>query len=227
MLAFYSKAFQTDYVVDGPAGKAISPVHKGNIPDIFTFDGLLDVFSLCNLMEMGNIIHYKTYTEKGMTLLERRRMIKGRVFSRRVRGWLAANIEIYHPDNHLSPASLEQDVFYPYLASQVAALVSYKKRAPNTGAQGHVEFSLQDLVRQINGAFIDDPRFQACYHPETDPKTFDWTGTTYQVQPVKGDRKPIPENEDGITFDDREWNKKGKGQDHAEKELPSKKRARV
>lgn len=205
LLGFYLKAFLSGYVVVGPAGKTIAPKYKGNIPDIFTFDGLLDVLSLCNLMDLGNIIHYKTYTAEGMSSSERRRMITGRVKAREVRDWLAANIEIHHPSASPSLKSLDQDVVYPYLCSQAVALVHYKKRAPTSGAQGHVEFQLKDLVIQIDRNFARDPGFQACYDLTVDPKTFDWVGTQYQVRPIQGYRKPSRLDHDGRTFDDLEW----------------------
>lgn len=130
LLMFYYKAFLSDYAVDGPSGKAMSSQYKGDIPDIFTFDGLIDILSLCNLMELGNVIHYETYTDKGMNSFERRRMITGRTFSRLVKSWLAANIEIHHLHEYPSPVSFEDDIFYPYLASQASALLSYKACAP-------------------------------------------------------------------------------------------------
>lgn len=236
-LYFYHKAFLSDYVVDGPAGKAMSPDYKGIIPDIFTFDGLLDVLSLCNLMELGNVIHHETYTEDGMKPSEMQRMIRGRAFSQLLRSWLEANIEIHHPQELPSLRSLDKDLFYPYLASQAVALLHYKKRAPSSGAQGHVKFTLQDLTSQINSAFFGVNGFQDCYKPiaNIDPKTFDWTGTTYQVQPVNGCRDPAILDISGYmfdqhTFNDRKWleenSKGGEGGTEDSTAVP-KKRARV
>lgn len=205
ILFFYYKVFQKDYVAHGPSGKTISPRYRGNIPDIFTFEGLLDVLSLCNLMELGNIIHYKTYTSDGINAEERRKMIAGRACGHQVRKWPAANIEIHHPHETPSLRSLDRDVFYIYLSSQVASLLHYKMRAPASEAQGHVDFSLKDLVAQIRGALGENPHFQACYKPAVDPKTFDWVGPTYRVQPVEGYREPQILEQGGETPDDLEW----------------------
>lgn len=204
LLCFYCKAFQSDYVIEESAEKMMSPAYKGNIPNVYTFEGLIDVLSLCNLMEMGNIIHYKTYTRDGMSSSERRRMIAGRAIARQVRSWLAANVEIHHLHDIPNLRSLEQDVFYPYLSSQVAALLHYKRRAPTADAQGHVEFQFNDLVAQIKRAFHQDARFKVSYDHTADPKTFDWVGTVYQVRPVNGyTKQTVPSR--GENFDDLEW----------------------
>jgi hypothetical protein len=155
----------------------ISDDYKGNIPDIFTFEGLLHVLSLCNLMELANVIHYKSYTDEGIGTSERHKMITGQACAQKIRKWLAANVEIHDPHDVSSLRSLDNDVFYPYLA-----------------AQGHVEFQLKNLVVQIDWAFFQDTQFKAHYDLTLDPKTFNWVGTAYQVQPVKGEN-----------FDDCEW----------------------
>jgi hypothetical protein len=205
LLFYYCKAFLSDYLDNGSTGNGISDDYKGNIPDIFTFEGLLDVLSLCNLMELANVTHYKSYTDEGIGTSERHKMITGRACARKIRKWLAANVEIHDPHDVSSLRSLDNDVFYPYLASQTAALVHYKMRAPASEAQGHVEFQLEDLVVQIDRAFFQDTQFKAHYDLALDPKTFDWVGTAYQVRPVKGHKVQLVFEEGGENFDDREW----------------------
>lgn len=205
LLGFYSKAFFTDYVTIHPTGKTINRKYRGHIPDIFTFDGLLDVLSLCNLMELGNVIHYKTYTTEGMGSSERRRMIMGRIISHQVREWLAANIEIYDPSATTILRSLDRDVFYHYLGSQAAALVHYRKHAPISGATGHVDFRLEDLVSQITQNLAHHPQFREYYDLAVDPKTFDWVGAQFQVRPASGPCKPKILAYDGKTLADHEW----------------------
>jgi hypothetical protein len=72
------------------------------------------------------------------------------------------------------------------LALQAAALQNYKKQAPTSGAQGHVDFKLKDLDAQIKGMFFHNPKLMAQYDPSIDPKTFDWAKATHQVQPNVG-----------------------------------------
>lgn len=156
-------------------------------------------------MELGNIIHYKSYTTEGMGSSERRRMITGRILSQQVRDWLAANVEIYHLSATPSLKSLDQDVFYPYLGSQVAALLHYRKNAPISGATGHVDFQLEDLVFQITRNFAHNPEFGKYYNLRVDPGTFDWVGVEYQVRPAQGPCKPRDLACNGKTFDDVEW----------------------
>lgn len=211
ILYFFLKSFLSNYIIDGPTGKTMSPQYRGNIPDIFSFQGLLDVLSLCNLMELGNVMHYMTYTEKGMDVQQRWRMIAGRVVSRKVKSWLGTVIEIHHPENVPSMKSLEDDVIYPYLCSQVAALLHYKKHALVSGAQSHVPIYTEDLATQINRTFAEDRKFQSCYDATIDPKTFDWVGPEYQVKPVGSSMKQVVLTQDGRTPDDMEWLKVRQG----------------
>lgn len=186
----------------------MNPRYKGKVPDVFTFNGLLDILSICNLMELGNVIHYKSYTQDGLSSTERANVVQGRVFARQVRCWLRNSVEVHHPSETPSLRSFDDDVFYPYLASQAAALRNYKKRAPASGAQGHVDFKLKDLDAQIKGAFLQDSRLMAQYNPSIDPKTFDWTGITFQVKSIAGGSSgTVNINESGETHDDLEWKK--------------------
>lgn len=230
ILFFYFKAFRSNYVVDGPTGKTMSSYYKGNVPDIFTFEGLLDVLSLCNLMELGNIIHHQTYAQGGLDDSERVKMILGRACARQVRKWLETIVEIHHPHEVPSLRSLEQDVFYPYLCSQTASLLHYKKRAPLSNAQGHVKFSLQDLTTKIKQTFFDDPKFMACYHPAVDRKTFDWIGTTYHVRAIEGYREYEDSTQPGETPEDLVWLNTGDGATSEASEVEGenpRKRARI
>lgn len=216
MGAYFWKAFQTDYVPDKRSPGKISDKYAGNIPNIFTFNGLLDIYSLCNVMELGNIIHFRTYTNSGLGELERKKMIEGRIISRQIRQWLACKAELHDSQKEPSLLSLEDDLFYPYLASQASALVNYKRCAHAAGAHGNSDFTFQDLESQIDGAFGEDPTFLAHYQPSFDPRTFDWTGTTFQVHPaIVGGYWPT-KKPSGETPNDRQW-REGRGKKIIEK----------
>lgn len=205
LLAYFLKAFQTDYIANKLPKKGMASKYIGKIPDVFTFDGLLDVFSLCNIMELGNIIHYKTYTDDGLGPIQRQKMIEGRAIARHVRHWVTCMVELH--DSHQNPTlrSVEQDLFYPYLASQALALVNYKRRASTADAHGNSDFSLEDLEDKIHRSFSDDSGFMAHYKSSIDPGTFDWTGPPLQVCPTAVDGYQPPGKLTGETQDDRLW----------------------
>lgn len=214
MLTYYCKIFTSDYISSagvgiGGTGKSMSEKYAGHIPNIFTFNGLIDVLSLCNLAELANVLHYKTYTSGGLTGAERKKMIHGRQMARRIRLWLACVIEIQSPNDEHGLLSLDNDIFYPYLASQVLAICGYKSRAPTSGAEGNAPFTLKDLEFQITGAFEGDAQFARCRKQQDDPLSFDWTGPTYTIQPARmgAYRMSHQENEEtfGQTPDDRVW----------------------
>lgn len=135
-------------------------------------------------------------------------MIHGRQMARQIRVWLACVIEIQSPNNEQGVHSLDH-IFYPYLASQALAICGYKRRAPKSGAQGNVPFTLKDLERQIARTFEGDTQFAKCYKQQDDPMSFDWTGPMYTIKPARIGAYRMSQEEREETFgqtpDDRVW----------------------
>ena len=87
------------------------------------FDGLLDIFTICNIMEASNILHYKTYRRgtEGLTAADRRRMIHGRITARQILTWIFSN--------YAFEGDVSMEVFYwRYLAHQLKTLCQIKER---------------------------------------------------------------------------------------------------
>lgn len=205
LLAYYWKSFRTDYIDKKSPYKCMTTKYRGRVPDIFTFDGLLDVYSICNLMELGNVVHYQTYTEDGLGALERQKMIEGRVTARHICRWLKCMVELHHPDTDPSLLDLDRDLFYPYLASQVSALIHYKERATVSGAEGNSQFTLKQLEVQVHGALGHDGLFIESYDRSHDPKTFDWTGIPLIVKPTRVGGYWPSSKLNGETPNDKDW----------------------
>lgn len=186
-LAYYCKIFTSDYILSGGVGiggtgKSMSEKYTGHIPNVFELDGLIDVLSLCNVAELENVLHYKIYTPEGLTRAERKKVIHGRQMARQVRAWLACVIKIQSPNNEQGH-SLEDHIFYPYLASQVLAICGYKRQAPTSSAQGNVPFTLKNLEPQIDRTVEGDAQFAKHYKGQDDPMSFDWTEHIYTINP--------------------------------------------
>jgi hypothetical protein len=64
-----------------------------HVPYVGDFDGLLDVFSVCNIMEASNILHHKSYRAgtKGLTADDRMEMIHGHIRARQILAWVFTN----------------------------------------------------------------------------------------------------------------------------------------
>jgi hypothetical protein len=94
-----------------------------HLPYVGEFDGLLDIFTICNIMEASNILHYKTYRRgtEGLTAADRRRMIHGRITARQILTWIFSN--------YAFEGDVSMEVFYwRYLAHQLKTLCQIKER---------------------------------------------------------------------------------------------------
>ena len=102
------------HISEGPLKKAIPLV-----PDVNEFDGLLDIFSLCNVMEASNILHHKSYLKGALTVAERLQMIHGRVIARQILMWIFRNYA-FEEDRSM------ETFYWRYLAHQLKTLCQIK-----------------------------------------------------------------------------------------------------
>jgi hypothetical protein len=94
-----------------------------HVPYVGDFDGLLDVFSVCNIMEASNILHHKSYHAgtKGLTADDRMQMIHGRIRARQILAWVFTN---YAFEGDI----LIETFYWRYLAHQLKTLTQIKER---------------------------------------------------------------------------------------------------
>jgi hypothetical protein len=59
-----------------------------HVPDVATFEGLHDLFSMLNILELSNILHFKTYEKSGLSAAEWKEMIHGRLKARKIVQWV-------------------------------------------------------------------------------------------------------------------------------------------
>jgi hypothetical protein len=69
------------------------------VPNVSTFDGIQDLFSLCNLVEMANILHPETYVRGSLCVHKQCEMMEGRALSWEMVAWVLGNYEF---DGHLT-----------------------------------------------------------------------------------------------------------------------------
>jgi hypothetical protein len=78
-----------------------------------------DLFSLCNIIEMANILHPESYSDEGLRVSVRQDMIGGRAISRAIVAWVISNYDI---------EVVSTETFYwSYLAYQARAVCFAKK----------------------------------------------------------------------------------------------------
>lgn len=139
------------------------------MPDPSTFDGIHDLFSLCNIVEMANILHPESYQPKGLGISQRQDMIRGRVLSRAIIAWVIGNYEIEH---------VSTDTFYwSYLAYQARAICHAKAFGDSKEAYSYTGVPLANKVqRLIENSFRGIKSFweQWDSFAGLDPETFAW-----------------------------------------------------
>jgi hypothetical protein len=135
------------------------------------FDGIHDVFSLCNLVEMANIVHPSTYSKEGLCPSERLEMIRGRALSQAVVGWVISNYEI--EDSEVTTESF----YWKYLAHQARAVCNAKKFCDSKNVFAYTGIPLAKQVRRLTEmSFGGIEIFWAEWNRLRDfePETFAW-----------------------------------------------------
>lgn len=128
-----------------------------HVPYVGDFDGLLDIFTICNIMEASNILHHKTYRPgmTGLTVDDRLQMIHGRIRARQILAWVFAN--------YAFEGDVSMEMFYwRYLAHQLKTLCQSKERAEwqiNT----FNTFTASNVKNKIDQTFAGLSAFQSAW----------------------------------------------------------------
>ena len=99
----------------------LTPYFKGplefphpQVPVVSSFNGMQDLFSLCNIIEMANILHPESYSDEGLHVSVRQDMIHGQALSRAIVAWVISNYDV---------EVVSTETFYwSYLAYQARAV---------------------------------------------------------------------------------------------------------
>jgi hypothetical protein len=83
------------------------------------FQGLQDLFSLLNILELSDILHFKTYTKTGLTGAGQKEMIWGRLRAYEIVEWILQNYVV-------KGGHLIETFYWSYLAYQTHALLNGK-----------------------------------------------------------------------------------------------------
>jgi len=119
------------------------------------FDGILDLLSLCNVMELGNVLSKATYQVGGMPSYQRHQLIQARLLCRKLVGWLGSTFEFISNDGQT--ADFKSDIHMFYLARQAKALVAYISTVATAGSskQGCSSEAVQQAVDRCFSGNVD------------------------------------------------------------------------
>lgn len=157
-----------------------------HLPQLDTFDGIVDICSLLNLMELANVLNLWTYGEHNpQDVTERLRMINAREKARILRMWIFQHYQLV--DLAGEAVDGENLFYWPYLAQQARAIYYYKRLA-NDAEVGHRDGQACTLeaVKEALKSTCSRPLalHEAYMTSEPLPTTFAWAGPCFTVKEV-------------------------------------------
>ena len=155
-----------------------------HIPDISTFEGALDLFMLCIVMELGDLVNPLAYRKKKYHHerdrdRERLSTIHARGLSRDLVAWWHANYEFFKPGNYSVVHG--KDLFNELLLQHMKALVSYKREAEKNKVEGEVKECTAELLERLLKKY-----FPFVHLEQIEDKGFEWARNGYQVRAQQG-----------------------------------------
>lgn len=120
-------------------------------------EGLENLLSLCNLMELGNVLAGDDYTRDGISEPERQEIIEARRLCRRVVDWIRRHFIILDPRTQ-QEMSLNDDLWMPYLARYVKFIQECKTHQAKSRL-AHAN-QAQTILGVINESFTSNLKLQ-------------------------------------------------------------------
>jgi hypothetical protein len=150
------------------------------VPDIKTFEGLLDVLSLCNLMELANIINPKMYGGNSLNR-ERHAMIYGRGIARNLIETIFSVYELVDENNKaVNPKS---QLIHPYLAQQAKCLLAYKADAVKQDAHSdNILCTYEAVLDEVRRYCVNNTAFLEIFNNCCTFDSFAWVGPTWLIR---------------------------------------------
>lgn len=157
-----------------------APHATPHVPDVSTFEGMLDLLMLCIVMELGDIINPLAYKKKHRHSRDRDHdrlsTIHARGLSRDLRAWWHAHYMLFDPQRKKFLDS--EAVFKELLCQHIGALISYKRAAEKNGVQGEVEECTAKVLESVLKKYFP----LAMYPHGLKDQGFEWQGNIYEVQ---------------------------------------------
>ncbi|PPQ83530.1 hypothetical protein CVT25_006959 [Psilocybe cyanescens] len=148
-----------------------------HLPDTTTFSGLVNLLSLCNLVVLGNVLDFRTYSAPNqkagddldphqrslMEMYDRNNIPKqerfcilyARGIALELMGWVREFCEVKSPKGDIIP-----DLPSEYMCRQLAALLKYKAQAEQEGIVGAPHCTPEMLRKQVQNVLCCDDRLK-------------------------------------------------------------------
>ncbi|KAF6755591.1 hypothetical protein DFP72DRAFT_1067397 [Ephemerocybe angulata] len=173
-----------------------------HVPDILTFEGVIDVLSLCNVFELVNALSHH------LSDLDRLLFIEARRVCRTIVSWMGSHLHFRGRTG--APLDIHRDIWMRYLARQVKSLQRYQdivdcREGTSRG---------QALKVKLSTCFPDDHAIHAeVEHSGRAHDTFAWPIDESFVVGIREEVATVGESIKGETVDDWEFLKTWKSPD--------------
>jgi len=153
------------------------PPPISHVPNLSTFEGALDLFMLCIIMELGDLInplaYKKTYRQARHHSL-RVCTIHARGLSRDLRNWWDSCYIFLDPETRMLHTA--ESVFKNLLSQHLSTLVFYKKMAEENDVRGEVPECTAKVLQSLLQKYLPYALYSPCH------RGFEWGGAMYVVQ---------------------------------------------
>jgi hypothetical protein len=165
-----------------PKSPALPAPH---VPDVSTFEGALDLFLVCVVAELGELLDPASYKKRHRDDLElehdRLSIIHVRGLARELRAWWSSQFMFVYEDD---PAVDGEAIFLQVFRHQVKALISYKRDAEKANMEA------EEPACHATAFEVWTLRYFPRLWGEAIPKgasldNFEWKGTGYTVIPAR------------------------------------------
>ncbi|TFK62187.1 hypothetical protein BDN72DRAFT_863022 [Pluteus cervinus] len=177
-----------------------------HLPNIQSFDGMIDLLMLLNLCELSNVLHFRTYRANVSALspLQLDRMIEARRRARLLRNWLWRHFELRDKDKLVLNA---QTLYWDLLAGQCRALV-FHNHLVKKEMKGDALISGETLQNCIEHTFSGNNAFKDAWERNEACVNYGYQGPAFTVEKSLTDLVVDDTEEDGMTAMDRAWKQK-------------------
>lgn len=160
-----------------PLTDSTPPVH---VPDITTFEGAVDLFMLCIIMELGSLLNPAAYSRmKRVDHKDLLATIRARGLARNLIDWWQYHYVFIGKDG---PGPSGTQFFEALFAHHVHGLITYKRLAEDQTIDADDDNCTADQLERWVFLFHQSQLKNASTLTTEKTMTFDWPGEKYRVQ---------------------------------------------
>jgi hypothetical protein len=156
---------------------------RNHLPNLTSFDGILDISSLFCILELGNALSPWAYGERDN--VEHRRLIYARKRARILRHWIFRHYQLLDESGNF--VDYKRAFYWPYLVQQAKMLIHYKRIQPSGPGCRREEGTEAAVLTAVEKSLQHCEELWKIYCESSDvPTSFSWNGPRFQIRKIEG-----------------------------------------